>query len=85
MLSGPDCPAVRDRATTALQQHTGVLHVNTDLMPDHALVDIVRQEQTEDMVAVTANKAMRGSQCRAEIMKSCITADRAAHLPSETP
>ena len=85
MLSGPDCRSVQKRMAAALQQRTGVLHVDTDLMPDHVLIDIVRQELTEETVAVTANQAMRGSQCRAEIMKSCITADMAPHAPSETP
>lgn len=85
MLSGPDCPSVQKGMAAALQQRTGVLQVDLDLMPDHVLVDIVRQELTEDMVAVTANQAMSGSQCRAEIMRSCITADMAAHTPSGTP
>jgi hypothetical protein len=85
MLSGPDCPSVQKMMASTLRQQTGVLHVDTDLMPDHVLVDIARQELTEETVAVTANKAMSGSQCRAEIMKSCITADMAAHPPSETP
>ncbi|WP_146216196.1 hypothetical protein [Nitrospira lenta] len=60
--------------TSTLRQQTGILHVDTELMPDHVLVDIVRQELTEEAVAIIANTAMRGSQCRVEIMKSCITA-----------
>ena len=85
MLSGPDCPSAQKMMAATLRQQTGVLHVDTDLMPEHALIDIVRQELTEETVAVAANTAMSGSQCRAEIMKSCITADMGAHSPSETP
>ncbi len=75
MLSGPDCPALRNTVTAALQQQTGVLRANPDLMPDHVLIDIVRQHLTEEALAAIANQATAGSQCRAEIMKSCITAE----------
>lgn len=85
MLSGPDCPSVQKMMAATLRQQTGVLHVDTDLIPDHVLVDIVRQELTAATVAVTANTAMSGSQCRAEIMTSCITANMAAHPPSDIP
>lgn len=63
----------------SLQQQTGVLHVDTDLMPDHVLVDIVRQELTEDTVIAIAKVAIGAVQCRAEIMKSCITAGPPQH------
>ena len=75
MLSGPDCPALRNTMTAALQQQTGVLRADPDLMPDHVLVDIVRQHLTEEALAAIANQATARSQCRAEIMKSCITAE----------
>lgn len=74
MLNGPDCAALRDTVTTALQQQPGVLQVDTDLMPDHVLIDSAGQELTEDTLAAAANAAIGGNQCRAEIMKSCITA-----------
>lgn len=79
MLSGPDCPAVQHTLTAALQQHPGVLHVDTELMPDHVLVDIVRQGLTGETLAEAANATIGRSQCRAEIMKSCITAEPSGH------
>jgi hypothetical protein len=79
MLSGPDCPSVREGVTTALQQQAGVLRADPNLMPDHVLVDIVRQQMTEETVAAIANAATGGGQCRAEIMKSCITAELPNH------
>jgi hypothetical protein len=79
MLSGPDCPAVRERVTTALQQQAGVHRADPDLMPDHVLVDIVRQQVTDETVAAIANTAIGGGRCRAEIMKSCITAEPPSH------
>ena len=84
MLSGPDCSSVQALMVSTLQQHTGILYVDTDLMPDHVLIDIVRQELNEETVAVTANKAMSGNQCLAEIMKSCITAE-ASNSHTNTP
>ncbi len=79
MLSGPDCPSAQRLMAASLQQQTGVLHVDTDLMPDHVLVDIVRQELTEDTVIAIAKVAIGAVQCRAEIMKSCITAGPPQH------
>ncbi len=84
MLSGPDCPALRDKVTAALHLQTGVLHVDADLMPDHVLIDRARQDLTEETLAAAANAAVAGNQCRAEIMKSCITAEPPpphAHTP----
>ncbi|HEX7767293.1 MAG TPA: hypothetical protein VF443_11300 [Nitrospira sp.] len=79
MLSGPGCPSVREGVTTALQQQAGVLRADPDLMPDHVLVDIVRPQMTEETVAAIANAATGGGRCRAEIMRSCITAELPNH------
>lgn len=79
MLSGPDCSSIGHTITTTLQQQPGVLRADQDLMPDHVLVDIVRQQVTEETVAAIAHTAIGGGQCRAEIMKSCITAELPGH------
>ena len=79
MLSGPDCQSSQQQIVSALEQQTGVLRADQDLMPDHVLVDIVRQQVTEETVAAIANAAIGGGQCRAEIMKSCITAELPSH------
>lgn len=84
MLSGPDCPDLRDKVTAALHRQTGVLRVDPNLMPDHVLIDIERQQLTEEELTAIANQAIGGGQCRAEIMKSCITAEPPpphAHTP----
>lgn len=85
MLSGPDCPSIAHTITTTLQQQTGVLRADQDLIPDHVVIDIRRETLTEKELAAIANQAIGGAQCRAEIMKSCISADMGAHLPSKTP
>lgn len=79
MLSGSDCPSSQQRIVSALEQQTGVLRADQDLMPDHVLVDIVRQQVTEETIVAIANAAIGGGQCRAEIMKSCITAELPSH------
>ena len=79
MLSGPDCPSVQKMMASTLRQQSGVLHVDTDLMPDHVLVDIVRPHLTEEELTAIANQAISGGQCRADIMKSCITAGPPVH------
>ena len=81
MLSGPDCPSVRHTITAALQQQAGVLQVDPALMPDHVLIDIVRPSLSEEALATAANAAIGGNQCRAEIMRSCITAQPSGHRP----
>lgn len=80
-LSGPSCSSLRQTITTALQQQPGVLHVDHDLMPDHVLIDIVRQQLTDETLAAQVNATIGESQCRAEIMKSCITAGPSPHDP----
>ncbi|MCC6140846.1 MAG: hypothetical protein IT389_09570 [Nitrospira sp.] len=82
MLSGSDCSSVLETVTVALQQHNGVLHVDPTMMPDHLLVDMARQEHAEDRLTATANAAIAGSQCRAEVMKSCITAELSPSHPN---
>lgn len=79
MLTGPDCLSLRQQIVSALEQQTGVLRADHDLMPDHVLVDIVRSHLTEEELTAIANQAISGSQCRADIMKSCITAGPPAH------
>ena len=79
MLSGPDCPSIRQRITTALYQQSSVLNVDPDLMPDHVLVDIVQSTLTDTTLAATAHTAIDGARCRADIMKSCITAGPPVH------
>jgi hypothetical protein len=71
--------------TAALQQQTGVLHVDADLMPGHVLIDIVRQHLTEAELIAVAKKASGEGHCKAEVMRSCISTDLASQLPSKQP
>jgi hypothetical protein len=79
MLTGPDCLSLRQQIVSALEQQPSVLHADPDLMPDHVLVDIVRSHLAEEELTAIANQAISGGQCRADIMKSCITAGPPVH------
>ena len=79
MLTGPDCLSLRQQIVSALERQSGVLRADQDLMPDHVLVDIVRPPLTEEELTAIANQAISGGQCRADIMKSCITAGPSVH------
>ena len=79
MLTGPDCLSLRQQIVSALEQQTGVFRADQDLIPDHVLVDIVRPHPTEEELTAIANQAISGGQCRADIMKSCITTGPPVH------
>ena len=74
-LSGQDCPSSRGNIAAELAQVAGVIRVDLESVPDHALVDVVTGGVTPDDVLTAARRAAReGVRCRAEIMKSCISA-----------
>lgn len=74
-LSGKDCSAHRQTISAVLAQAPGVTGVDLNSVPDHALVDIERGMVTpEHLSAVVADRLGVGTQCRAEIMQTCISA-----------
>ena len=74
-LSGPDCFSQRQSIIAALSQISGVDHVDSTSVPDHALVDLAHGTVTpEALRAAAATGVTAGSQCHVEIMKSCISA-----------
>jgi hypothetical protein len=77
-LSGEDCSSHRQTISAALAQVPGVTGVDLESVPDHALVDIENGMVTpENLSAAVAQRLHVGTQCRAEIMKSCIFASLA--------
>ena len=76
-LSGPDCPSSRRSIAVDLAQVAGVARVDMESVPDHALINVVRGVVApEDLLAATRRSTPKGERCRAEIMKSCISAAR---------
>ena len=75
-LSGPDCASQRPSIVAALVRISGVGHVDVASVPDHALVDVTYEAITPDELRAAAARGVTpGSQCRVEIMKSCISAN----------
>ena len=73
-LSGKDCSSHLQAISAALAQVPGVTGVDLESVPDHALVDIENGVVTpQNLSAAVAQRLHVGTQCRAEIMKSCIS------------
>lgn len=75
MLSGEGCTAQRQVLIDALSTVRGVVSVDARTIPDHLLVDVAREEVIAEQLVQTANSAISSTSCKAEEMKSCITAD----------
>lgn len=74
-LSGEDCFSHHKAISATLVQVPGVTRVDLESVPDHVIVDIESGVVTpENLSAAVAQRLHFGTQCRAEIMKSCISA-----------
>ncbi len=86
MLTGQDCSNSRPTIVKALEQSEGIRQVYPNLMPDHLLVDHNSQELTEDQILAIVSTAFgEGRTCRAELMKSCISANPIPHRITASP
>ena len=76
MLTGPACTENHAAISQALEQTTGVRHVDLQAVPDHILVDVETGTVTAEALEEQVNSILATHvSCRAEIMKSCISAD----------
>ena len=75
MLSGSDCQLSDAAIIESLQRFEGVVKVETEVIPDHLLIDYDGLRRTEEELAGFVNglPVLRG-RCRAAVMQSCITA-----------
>lgn len=74
-LSGQDCPSSRRNIAAELAQVPGVTRVDSDSVPDHALVDVViGMVAPDDLLAAARRSVSPGAHCQVEIMRSCISA-----------
>lgn len=74
-LSGNECPAQRRAIAEILSHSPGVKGVDMTAIPDHALVDIVVGATTgEALSEIVRTQLTTTSDCRVEVMKSCISA-----------
>jgi hypothetical protein len=86
MFTGPVCTQNYAAIGHTLKQTAGVRHVDFQAVPGHVLIDIETGTVTAAALEHQVNDGLTtSSSCRAEIMKSCISADLHAlneHVPS---
>lgn len=77
MLTGSGCRPSQQAIAEALMGLDGIARVDTDLIPDHVLIDYDGRHLRGEALADIINglSAARG-RCRAAVMQSCITAGR---------
>jgi cation transport ATPase len=76
MLTGPACTQVHSTISRTLEQTAGVRRVDLQAVPDHALIDIEPGTVTAEALEHQVNDLLATHpSCRADIMKSCISAD----------
>jgi hypothetical protein len=76
------CASRMDELITRMRGLQAVKAVDTSSVPGHVLVDIERgQVSAEELEAFWNRSTDDLSPCRVEIMKSCITANRASANP----
>lgn len=76
LLTGSACTMSHGAIDHALQQTTGVRHIDLQAVPGHILVDIETGTVTAKTLEDRVNDILpTHPSCRAEIMKSCISAD----------
>ena len=74
-LSGQDCSSYRQIIAAELAQVHGVMRVDLDSVPDHALVDVVSGVVTPNaLIQAAARGVTPGARCQVATMKSCISA-----------
>jgi hypothetical protein len=75
MLTGPACTESHAAINRALEQTIGVRHVDLQAVAGHILVDVETGAMTAEALEDQVNGILAThSSCRAEIMKSCISA-----------
>lgn len=75
LLTGEDCAAQRQPLADQLHQIPGIVFVDGRSVPDHLLIDMEENAATAEQVVSRLNDALASKPCKAEAMKSCITAD----------
>ena len=84
-LAGEGCRPAQQAIVQALEHVDGVARVEADLLPDHLLIDHRAEAVTGEALAAYIN-AISGTagQCRAFVMRSCITTAIEPHTTHTT-
>ncbi|MBH0178831.1 MAG: hypothetical protein HP491_13450 [Nitrospira sp.] len=75
-LSGQNCSAYHQAIAKTLYQVPGVTRIDMTTIDGHVLIDRIQDQRTaEDFRTIVNGILPSDTQCRAEIMESCISAD----------
>ena len=75
VLIGQECAVQRPALADQLTKVPGIVFVDGRSVPDHLLIDVEEGTATVEQLVDRVNKTLGSQPCRAEEMKSCITAD----------
>ena len=75
LFTGEGCAMQRQSLTDQLNRVQGIAHVDGRSVPDHLLIDVEDNTVTAEQLVNRVNDALASTPCKAEEMKSCITAE----------
>jgi hypothetical protein len=81
VLIGVGCAGQRPALADQLNRVPGIVSVDGHSVPDHLLIDVEDGTPTAEQLVSRLNDALTSKPCKAEEMKSCITAEP---LPPQT-
>jgi hypothetical protein len=79
LLTGEGCAAQRPALADQINRVPGIVFVDGRSVPDHLLIDIEDGTPTAEQLVSRLNDALASKPCKAEEMKSCITAELIPH------
>ncbi|WP_447598724.1 hypothetical protein [Nitrospira sp. Nam80] len=75
LLTGGGCNAQRQTLSDQLSKIHGIVSVDGRSVPDHLLIDVEDNTATAEQLVLRANEVLVTTACKAEEMKSCISAE----------
>jgi hypothetical protein len=75
LLTGGGCTAQRQTLSDQLSKIHGIVSVDGRSVPDHLLIDVEDNTATAEQLVLRANEVLVITACKAEEMKSCISAE----------
>jgi hypothetical protein len=74
LLTGAGCRPSQQAIVEAFMGLDGIARVETDVIPDHVLIDYDGGRLKGEALADIVNELSAADDCRAAVMQSCITA-----------
>jgi hypothetical protein len=75
LLTGEGCAVQRKAVADGLNKVPGIIFIDDRSVPDHLLIDVGDGTSTPEQLVYRVNDMLASTSCKAEEMKSCITAE----------